>query len=56
VGDGLLQIFEKHEHIFIALNVVSKSLRSWPPVQRPQLSLDALELAGRSSASSIKEG
>jgi hypothetical protein len=38
------------------LNVVGKSLKPWPPVQRPQLPLDALELAGRNSAPNIKVG
>jgi hypothetical protein len=34
VGDDLLQIFEKPEHIFIVLNVVSKPSQPWPPPQR----------------------
>jgi len=53
VGDGLLQIFEKPGHIFIILNVVDKLPQLWLPVQRPQLSLDVLELAVGKSTPSI---
>jgi len=54
IGDSLPQIFEKPEHIFIVLNVVSETLQLRPLVQRAQFPLDVLELAGRKLVSSPK--
>lgn len=52
--DDLSQIFDRSKHIFAALGGCSRSLHPRPSVQRLQLSLDALELAGRNSASGLK--
>ena len=54
--DCLSQILKKPGNIFIVLSVIDKPLQPRLLRQRPQLSLDALELARRESALSVKGG
>ena len=54
--DRPFQVFEKREHLFVALNMTIKLLQPRVPVQRLELSLYSLELARRKSALAIEGG